>query len=401
MEITFSLLYEHIVVTAYNAVKTYFLPLQGWRAIANELRQSPLIKPNSNLLVPLSLVALLRDVVCKNQGMLSEYWYQSAELHKELRIAFTPPRKNRSEIKELASNLVKELNANLFKATKANFNLLHEVFEGRDKIQPRICIKGYFKTEKEGQIITVFRDRVASDHHKTPEGSNTGFDYVVENGTYYLCNDLPKAAFQGRYINPRLNVKKIENKTNRWAGLGRQNWDLYWLDQTKDSHYKSTLIIPMTFWNNHFESNFIRALDVFPNSKRTIFGFLCLDHVRSNFFNEELDVSVGYMYADFISMYLFARAVFIEISKTFEKVEKYLNAPEFDAEFEEILTKINELISKQHHMRSVREIDRSSKEENFLWKFDSELLKFASTCHNFEAAEANKAINHDRKRPVV
>lgn len=393
MEVTPFSLRDHILVTAINAVKLYFLPFKGWRVSATEFRTSNLGIQQDDVMVPMSMVAALRDITCKNQGLLSEYWYESAEQHKQLRIAFNSRPRDREKIASLSSQLISDLNANLFKAVKENFDFLHNAFDQRDRVPPRICIKGYFRTEKDDEIITVYRDSLANDEHVTPRGSNTGFEHVVSKGTYFLCNNIPRAAFHGGYRNPRLNIETIKSDSNKYLSKFK-NWNRYWVDGSNQSHYKSTLIVPMTFWNNQFGDTFLQSLDALPDSKRTIFGFLCIDHPKENYFHEELDVSLGYIVADFISMFMFARSVFIELSQTFRKVEGYLNQPDIEIEYDRIFEELRKQISNRSKPRSVREIEESSEAENFIWKFDNELLKYSRA---WRKAEAMDAKNHSQQ----
>lgn len=53
---------------------------------------------------------------------------------------------------------------------------------------------------------------------------------------------------------------------------------------------------------------------------RTIFGYLCLDHISTNYFNPIFDIDSGYIYADILSLYLFVRFVFVNQSETYQKV---------------------------------------------------------------------------------
>lgn len=380
MEITFSLLKQHIWATIINATQAYFLPLRGRRYRIDEYKVSPLSKPTEELNLSLSLLPVLREAVCENQGLISQYWYKSGENHKRLKNAFYSDKKNRGEVEEYARDLLKQLNSDLFRATKANFELLHSFFGSRDKIPPRICIKGYFKTADKEKVITVFRDRPAHDYHDTLPGSNAGFDHVVKTGRYFLCNDVPLATYEGRYRNPRLDYTTVEAIKKKGLSSLRRKWDRLWTDDVGSSHYSSTLIIPMTFANNWgLDDQFMEVLDTLPHQKRTIFGYLCIDHVDPNYFIEELDVSVGYMFADFIATYLFARAVFIEISKTFREVDRFLEEPSYVETDVDYIQALTDALFKSEFTCSVREIEPSSEDENHLWRFDDELLEFVSS----------------------
>jgi hypothetical protein len=51
---------------------------------------------------------------------------------------------------------------------------------------------------------------------------------------------------------------------------------------------------------------------------------LCFDHPKENYFDEDKDVSVGYVFADILSLYVFVRLIYTEMSKTYGKVEEFM-----------------------------------------------------------------------------
>ena len=54
---------------------------------------------------------------------------------------------------------------------------------------------------------------------------------------------------------------------------------------------------------------------------RVIFGFLCFDHIDSNYFIENEDVSLGYVFADVLSVYFVSRMMYTSMSDTFKSIE--------------------------------------------------------------------------------
>ena len=117
------------------------------------------------------------------------------------------------------------------------------------------------------------------------------------------------------------NTQLDENWVKCWRG----NKDELKTTATEDHQncYKSTLIIPLTLWGNKLGPRFknkIRMKDI----GRTIFGYLCLDHISTDYFNSVLDVDSGYVYADILSLYLLIRIVYIDQSETFSDVRKLL-----------------------------------------------------------------------------
>jgi hypothetical protein len=106
------------------------------------------------------------------------------------------------------------------------------------------------------------------------------------------------------------------------------NWDHYWKDYQpgRDGHrsfYKSTLIVPLTLWNNEVSQEFTNAVNI-SDIERSVFGFLCFDHRDLDYFDESSDVFVGKIFADVLCTYVFIRMIYTDFSKTFEKIRGYL-----------------------------------------------------------------------------
>jgi hypothetical protein len=323
----------------------------------------------------------------------------AAQKHKRIRLEFDGVQ-NRDKLTALSADLINFLNYEFHRAALRNFSFMHDYFDSRDVVSPRICIKGYFHTQDRDTVITVFRDREVDYEPTTLLGTNTGFDYVHQRGKYYLCNDLYSAAIEGKYNNPRLDVKAI-NKFKKMPFLTlRKKWSGFWRDSLNDtsdaSHYRSTLIIPMTFWNNSLDKEFLEALEILPNKKRTIFGFLCIDHAKANYFKQEVDVSVGYYFADALSQYLFSRLVYTTISKTQEKLEKYLEGRPAIID-EAKLEKLIEVLARvAYRPKSVREINESTEDENYTYNIDESLRKYVKKVR--EITQSNKANSADAKK---
>src|SRR5205085_1029937 len=151
---------------------------------------------------------------------------------------------------------------------------------------------------------------------------NTGFLSVKDSGRYFLENDIPNSARRGRYRNPRLDVSRL-NSVSTGARLPwwTSDWDSYWVDYSRDkagdrSFYKSTLIVPLTLRNNALSKEFISSVNL-EGIDRYIFGYLCLDHRDSHYFDESTDIDIGYIFADLMSVFVFHRMVYTDLSKTF------------------------------------------------------------------------------------
>lgn len=57
--------------------------------------------------------------------------------------------------------------------------------------------------------------------------------------------------------------------------------------------------------------------EIESKNDRAIYGFLCFDNHKSNYFIEDIDVSIGYIFADILSLYLIERLRYTKYSETF------------------------------------------------------------------------------------
>lgn len=288
---------------------------------------------------------LIGDLLCHNQGRYVQYEYILGERHKDLKTALASRDSTAKDIRGLISQLVDYSNNELADISKENFDYLLKYFNGRSELVPRICIK---ILNKKNQIVDVFRTVRAYyvDPHDIHE--NTGFQQVVETGRFYICNNIPNKAKKGLYGNPRLDKQRVPNynEPKRLGFFSKDDLDNLWCDcwfKKSDgvsndiapelrcmSCYKSTLILPMTLMNNRgfdaeFQSKFFGKI---PEKSRGIWGFLCLDHPKVNYFNRNDDILVGYIFADIMSLYFISNFVHTEISKTFAQAKMFVDNAE-------------------------------------------------------------------------
>jgi hypothetical protein len=178
-----------------------------------------------------------------------------------------------------------------------------------------------------------------------PIESNTGFEQVYKSGKYYLNNNIPDEVKQSRYKNPRLNEAKAIKYThmlNRWEKFKIKKFkkpDEKWIDcweeirkpdgstyrPNPEACYKSTIIIPMTLRENKYGNpEFFKRFRIQDDTERAIYGFLCIDHHQEDFFEQEPDQRIGYIFADIMSLYLITHLTYTRYSKTYPKVKQYL-----------------------------------------------------------------------------
>ncbi len=130
------------------------------------------------------------------------------------------------------------------------------------------CIKNFCD---QSVLQTICRDSVNEakrgnddDTRRSPVNDNTDFMQLM-HGTkpYFFCNDLVERSRAGQY----------DNDNPHWA-----------------DHYRSTIVWPI-------------RCKTFGQEKFELFGFLCVDSMATDVFNEETDVELGACVADMIYAY--------------------------------------------------------------------------------------------------
>lgn len=272
---------------------------------------------------------LLHSFICFNQGKYIEFEYLLGEKHKELRIELRKddqPERRIEQIKEKFETLTNYIEKEIRDFSSTNFGHILQFFDltYRSKFSPRVCIKSV----RNGRIIDIVRADKSDFTEEYTIAANTGFSYVVENGLYYLENNIPQAAKDGKYVNPRLDPIQVANyKPTAFDILDAdridEKWCRYWRSSSNQDElelqrtcYKSTLIVPMTLLNKTLDPEFMKKFKINDNQGRTIFGYLCLDHSAINYFKDE-DVQMCYIFADILSLYFVTIFVHTNHSITF------------------------------------------------------------------------------------
>ena len=369
---------------AKEALEDYFQPIKYLFSIFNrslsleEEKKALQLRQNNSL----SVLRVIQRAVCLNQGEYLQYTFITAEKHRKLKDAFRKDKSDLKSISFLTKELMDYINGKFYENTRENFKLLHAYYQGRKGPNPRICIKGSFKMNDKSSVVSVFRDRMVDYDSDSEIEKNHGFYSIYKNGMYFLENDIPNATAKGRYFNPRLNKECVRNYLGYDKGEKIKKWSRCWAGEGKDpsSYYKSTLIVPMTLWNNKVTDEFKDLVNM-DKVDRTIFGFLCFDHADENYFDEENDVSVGYVFADIMSMYVFTRLVYMEISKTFSSVESWLGENSIDLNLEPLAALWKNIPSKLD-VRDILNPKLRKTTNNDLISIDDDLLNFAKGLKN-------------------
>lgn len=284
-------------------------------------------------------IKLLKDVICYNQGELAQYSFLAGEKHKKIKEELRNSLIDKVKLSEYCKELNRFLDTQLENVCKRNFEFLRDYFNGRSKIIPRFCIKAHHKD----LIVDIFRNNRKYDIVSYKIEANTGVFNVYRSGCCYFCNDIPSEVKIGRYFNPRLNTVRAsayvlpteESKNDTIDKDWVRCWnDIQLKDGTcqlppEDSCYKSTIIIPMTLLGNTLNPEFktlFKIEEIEREKDRAIYGFLCFDNHKSNYFIEDIDVPIGYIFADILSLYLIERLRYTKYSKTFNSAFEKCNS---------------------------------------------------------------------------
>lgn len=387
--------HRELTSIAVEALVEYFRPIMFFIGLFEKSisfdteRKKLLVRQQSTSAV----LRAIQKSVCFNQGAYIQYTFITAEKHRRLKDTYKSSQRNASEISSLAKDLVDFINEKFYENSFENFKLLHAYFNARSGSSPRICIKGNFRSNNQDTVVSVFRDQKVSYNSNADIHSNYGFYNIYKTGTYFLENNIPKSAASGHYYNPRLNNSLVKKYITHRKRSEVKSWSDCWVDGhiSPQSCYKSTLIIPMTLWNNKVSDEF-KALINLENVDRTIFGFLCFDHTDENYFDEEHDVAVGYVFADMMSLYVFTRLVYMEISKTFKSVESWLKSNDADVAVKPLASLWKD-IPPDADMANLLKFKPVKTTNNDLFQLDHDLLKFIDTLSTISSNKNNSQQN--------
>jgi hypothetical protein len=135
---------------------------------------------------------------------------------------------------------------------------------------------------------------------------------------------------RGEYVNPRLDMSKIREKYKRNSAQALNSltleWRSYWRDGNLENvepgaFYRSTLIMPLKLWDNQISpefDSFLRKRDI----DTRIFGYLCLDHSATDYFDPAIDLNMAKIFADTLCTMLLLHMNFTTLSRTTRKVRQ-------------------------------------------------------------------------------
>lgn len=280
----------------------------------------------------LDVIKAAKDCVCELQGLFPQYLYLAEAKHQRLEDALRASTQDKDLVGRLRIELTDHLYSGITDACEIARQHLLQYFSHHSKHLPRICMKA----AKNGNILDVHR-RDSVGLAKFPIEKNTAFKRICDTGRHYLCNDIPRAVKDDVYENARLDVRSVRRNYSGpgiigrlWHGLSRQpdsdpKWEAFWARTGQGSFahpedcYKCTLVVPMTLANARLSPEFKRLIGYSDEGERDklIYAFLCMDHRHARFFDERIDVWLGYVAADVLSLFFVTQRLYTAHSQSY------------------------------------------------------------------------------------
>lgn len=309
------------------------------------------ISPNPSLIA--------RHLVCDIQGDFIQCSFFARDLHEKLaktlhdlqsfgcngptdRAAYAA---KEAELLDLHKAAVDFFNARITDAAQIIFTRLQGHFKERHAYKPRCCLK--LVIDRSGtkyvydQARETYSAKIHRYHSEYPIQAHSLFQEIERAGRGIIENNIPQAAYEGRYKNARLDVEKVTKKYwPKWREardadkLPDLDWMDCWIAEHQDAPegrlqitdetwcYKSVLVAPITLRGNTLERTFrdeinkkLKSFIPEDEVERYIFGFICIDHVQIDYFQDDFfgeDMNMAYIAADMMSLYLIERLALLD-----------------------------------------------------------------------------------------
>jgi hypothetical protein len=287
------------------------------------------------------LLNLLERVMDFHQSSLMEYIFIADLKHREIEKGIKEKKGARTlegRILELDNHLEQEFT----NVSKKTCEFLREYFSKdycskRSEIPLRVSIKVIVNN----RIVSLKRfPETKYEDVKSLVSENSAFDALKSGEKFYFCNSIPEEISK-EYKNNRIDILKakeykqrlndgeikpvLDNIDEEWVKC----WNKVTIKLTgakaqppHESCYKSTIALPIFFNTESLASNEFKAflhLDRMEhlNAKKLILGYLCLDHPLENYFQQETDVGIGYIFSKILSLYMIFQLQYTQYSTVY------------------------------------------------------------------------------------
>lgn len=259
----------------------------------------------------------LREFICYNQKQIIKFEYTISQYHRDLKDLIREKNPDEGKLQEAYDRLAVDSFLLMESIFKENNEFILNNFGLKDK-NLRFTIKMVYGEN----VLDIFRNHDTDTIlNETLYSENTAFDNIMNDGAkYYLNNDIEQSYNNNEYKNPRL--KENESWENAWENYSNAD--------ASDKYYNSTLVIPMSitsknldekslFYKKYFEQ---RSKGKVNTNTRAIWGFVCFDTKKKNYFDENLDLDLGFIIADILSLYVIFYYNYAISSQTVLKYEE-------------------------------------------------------------------------------
>jgi hypothetical protein len=297
----------------------------------------------------IQLLQLINKYSRFSQSSLADYFFMSDLKHKEVEMALFK-KKDAPDYAEKLKVKISELDDYLDEFNQVidkTYEFLKEYFS-KEYCSKRseIPLRFSLKVIADDQIVSLRRCPACQyEDVESRTSDNSAFE-ELRNGRreFYLCNSIPEAIANDDYKNNRIDIglaKKYYSKIkSREIDKNNKNlldkeWVSCWKkvksringleeDPPFESCYRSTIVLPMSLELESLSSQFRNFFHLIQNPVRdqvkngkAILGFLCLDHPEENFFNEDTDLEIGYVFANTLSLYIIPQLMYTQYSQVY------------------------------------------------------------------------------------
>jgi YHS domain-containing protein len=284
------------------------------------------------------LLGLLERVMDFHQSSLMEYLFVADLKHREIEKELKS-KQGKGALGKRVLELDNHLEQEFTNVSKKICEFLREYFSKdycskRSKIPLRVSIKVIANNE----IVSLRRfPENRFEDVQSLVSENSAFDALRSGEKFYFCNSIPKEILNG-YKNNRIDVSKAKEYVQRLIN-GEikpiqddidEEWVKCWnqvtiklsgdkVEPPRESCYKSTIALPIFFnaeslTSNEFKTFFHLDRTEHLNAKKLILGYLCLDHPLENYFQQETDVGIGYIFSKILSLYMIFQLQYTQYS---------------------------------------------------------------------------------------
>ena len=241
-------------------------------------------------------IKIIQEATCYNISEFSQLAHMADCRHRQIQNYLSSSKINIKKLRDHVHSFVHFFNNSLESIFSKNIRFIELFFLDRDPIPPSIRLR-FLSDDK---ILTLYaNDKDKSIQRESKLNEDTEIYFVIQQGNYYLSNNINSSIRQRKYKNVRRHLT---------------------------AKYNSTMVIPISLMTNFLSPEFVELfnLDVSDNVPRLNYGFLCIEHQNKNYFYPELDIHIGYIFSEYFLLYLILKNKYFEQSLILQKAKKII-----------------------------------------------------------------------------